>query len=261
MGLLSGKRALITGIASQRSIAYGIAAAMHREGAQLALTYQNDKLRSRVESMAEAWDALVLPCDVADDGAVEDLFTQLAAHWDGLDILVHSIGYAPADQLEGDYVSAVNRQGFQIALDISAYSFAALGKAARPLMQGRQGALLTLSYLGAERVLPNYNVMGVAKAALEANVRYMAASLGPEGTRVNAISAGPIRTLAASGVKNFRKMLAATAAATPLKDNVSIEQVGNSAVFLCSDWASGITGEVLHVDSGYHCVGGVALDE
>ena len=261
MTLLAGKRALITGIASQRSIAYGIAEAMQREGAELVLTYQNDKLKPRVEKMAEAWQALPLPCDVASDASIDQMYAQLAEHWDGFDILVHAIGYAPADQLEGDYVEAVHREGFATALDISAYSFSALAKGARPLMQERQGSLLTLSYLGAERVLPNYNVMGVAKAALEANVRYMAASLGGEGIRVNAISAGPIRTLAASGIKSFRKMMANNAAIAPLKSNVSLEQVGNSAVFLCSDWASGITGEVLHVDAGYHCVGYAELEE
>ncbi len=256
MGFLQGKRALITGIASQRSIATGIAEAMHREGAELVLTYQNEKLKSRVEDAAAEYGAkLVLPLDVADDAQIADCFAQLGNHWDGLDILVHCIAFAPREAIEGDFLDGITRENYHIAHDISAYSLAALGKAARPLMKGRNGAILTLSYLGAERALANYNTMGVAKASLEATVRYMAMSVGPEGTRVNAISAGPIRTLAASGVANFRKMLTQFEAVAPLRRTVTIEDVGNTAAFLCSDLARGITGEVTYVDSGYSIMG------
>ncbi|MGG6462698.1 enoyl-ACP reductase FabI [Solilutibacter silvestris] len=256
MGFLQGKRALITGIASQRSIATGIAEAMHREGAELVLTYQNEKLKSRVEDAAAEYGAkLVLPLDVADDGQINECFAQLGQHWDGLDILVHCIAFAPREAIEGDFLDGITRENYHIAHDISAYSLAALGKAARPLMKGRNGAILTLSYLGAERALANYNTMGVAKASLEATVRYMAMSVGPEGTRVNAISAGPIRTLAASGVANFRKMLTQFEAVAPLRRTVTIEDVGNTAAFLCSDLAKGITGEVTYVDSGYNIMG------
>ncbi|PNS08291.1 enoyl-ACP reductase FabI [Solilutibacter silvestris] len=256
MGFLQGKRALITGIASQRSIATGIAEAMHREGAELVLTYQNEKLKSRVEDAAAEYGAkLVLPLDVADDGQINECFAQLGQHWDGLDILVHCIAFAPREAIEGDFLDGITRENYHIAHDISAYSLAALGKAARPLMKGRNGAILTLSYLGAERALANYNTMGVAKASLEATVRYMAMSVGPEGTRVNAISAGPIRTLAASGVANFRKMLTAFEAVAPLRRAITIEDVGNTAAFLCSDLARGITGEITYVDSGYNIMG------
>ncbi len=256
MGFMQDKRALIVGVASNRSIAYGIAEAMGREGAELALTYQNDKLKERVEKLAEELGAkIVLPCDVASDEQIDALFDELGKHWDGLDCTVHSVAFAPREALEGSYLDSVTRENFRIAHDISSYSFAALAKAGRKLMAGRKGSLLTLSYLGAERVIPNYNVMGVAKASLEANVRYLAASLGPEGIRVNAISAGPIRTLAASGIANFREMLAKGEQAAPLRKNVTIEEVGNAAAFLCSDLASGITGEILYVDAGYNIVG------
>ncbi len=256
MGFLAGKKVLIVGIASKLSIATGIANAFHREGAEIALTYQNDKLKKRVEGFGEQWNSqLILPCDVADDTQIENVFTEIAKVWDGIDIIVHSVGYAPAHELDGDYVDVTTREGFQIAHDISSYSFVALAKASRSLMKGRNGALLTLTYLGSERTLPNYNVMGLAKASLEANVRYMASSLGPEGTRVNAISAGPIRTLAASGIKSFRKMLAENEKQTPLRRNVTIEEVGNAAAFLCSDLASGISGEVLFVDGGFNTTG------
>jgi len=259
MGILKNKRALIIGLASKRSIAYGIAEAFHREGAEIALTYQNDKLKRRVEKMAAEWDSnLTFPCDVSSDEQISDLFTQLKEHWDSFDILIHSVAFAPGALLEGDYLDNLTRDGFQIAHDISSYSFAALAKEAKPMMLERKGALLTLSYLGAERVVHNYNVMGVAKASLEANVRYMASSLGQDGIRVNAISAGPIRTLAASGIKDFRKMLDFNERATPLKQNVTIEQVGNTAAFLCSDWGSGITAEVLHVDGGFHSIAMIA---
>ncbi|MFV1973293.1 MAG: enoyl-ACP reductase [Thiohalobacterales bacterium] len=256
MGFLNGKRALIVGLASNRSIAWGIARAMHREGAELAFTYQNEKLGGRVEKFAAECDSsIVLPCDVGSDEEIEAVFTGLGKHWDGLDIIVHSVAFAPADQLAGDYLECVNREGFRIAHDISSYSFAALAKAGRPMMAGRNGALLTLSYLGAVQTVPNYNVMGVAKASLEANVRYLAQSLGPDGIRVNGISAGPIRTLAAAGISNFRKMLDKFAATAPLRRNVTIDDVGNAAAFLCSDLAAGITAEITYVDAGFSTVG------
>lgn len=256
MGFLKGKRALIVGLASTRSIAWGIAQAMKREGAELALTYQNEKLKDRVEKMAAELDTdITLPCDVASDAEIENVFSHLDDFWDHLDIIVHSVAYAPGNELEGDYLDAVTREGFRIAHEISSYSFVALAKAGRNMMEGRNGALLTLSYLGAERAMPNYNVMGLAKASLEANVRYMAQSLGPDNIRVNAISAGPIRTLAAAGISDFRKMLNMVEVNAPLRRNVTIEEVGNVSAFLCSDLASGITGDVVYVDSGYHIVG------
>ena len=260
MGFLSGKRALITGIASQRSIANGIAEAMHREGAELAFTYQNDKLKSRVEDAATRCGSdIVLPLDVADDAQIEALFTQLGQRWDRLDILVHAIAYAPREAIEGGFLDGLTRENFAVAHDISSYSLAALAKAARPMMQG-SGAILTLSYLGAERALANYNVMGVAKAALEASVRYLALNLGPEGTRVNAISAGPIKTLAAAGISNFRKMLGHVEAHAPLRRSVTIEDVGNVAAFLCSDLAAGVTGEITYVDAGYNILGMTGIE-
>ncbi len=256
MGFLAGKRALIVGLATERSIAHGIAGAMHREGAELAFTYQNDRLKDRVVEMAEGFGAkLVMPMDVASDAEIAAAFAQVAAHWGALDIIVHSVAFAPREQLAGTYLESVTREGFQVAHDISSYSLAALAKAGRPLMQGRAGAIITLSYLGAVRSIPNYNVMGLAKASLEANVRFLAADLGPENIRVNAISAGPIKTLAAAGVSGFRKMLGQVAAATPLRRNVTTDEVGNAAAFLCSDLASGITGEVLYVDAGFSHVG------
>ncbi|HOX70798.1 MAG TPA: enoyl-ACP reductase [Dokdonella sp.] len=256
MGFLQGKRALIIGIASTRSIAWGIAHAMHREGAQLAFTYQGEKLRSRVEDAASEFGSnIVLPLDVADDAQIEKVFADLGSHWDGFDILVHSVGFAPRETLQGQFLDNLTREGFAIAHDISSYSLAALAKAARPMMTGRNGAILTLSYLGAERALANYNVMGLAKASLEANVRYLAYNLGPEGTRVNAISAGPIKTLAASGVGNLRKMLEHVEHNSPLRRNVTPEEVGNAGAFLCSDLASGVTGEIMYVDCGYSTVG------
>ncbi|RFA30483.1 enoyl-[acyl-carrier-protein] reductase [Alkalilimnicola ehrlichii] len=256
MGFLKNKRALIVGVASNRSIAWGIAQAMHREGAELAFTYQTEKLKPRVEGFAKDLDSsIVLPLDVASDEQIENVFSELQKHWDGLDIIVHSVAFAPREELEGSYVDNVTRAGFAMAQDISSYSFVALAKHGRSMMKGRNGSLLTLSYLGAERTLPNYNTMGPAKASLEANVRYMAADLGAEGTRVNGISAGPIRTLAASGIGNFRKMLDYNAMAAPMRRNVTIEEVGNAGAFLCSDLASGITGEVVHVDGGFNIVG------
>ena len=253
MGFLTGKRALITGVASNRSIAWGVAKAMHAQGAELAFTYQNDRLQSRIEKFAAECDSnITVPCDVESDAAIEGAFTALGKHWDSLDILVHAIAFAPNEQLEGNYLDAVTREGFRVAHDISSYSFAAMAKAARPMMKDRNGAMLTLTYLGAVRSMPNYNVMGLAKASLEANTRYLAFALGPEGTRVNAISAGPIRTLAASGIGSFRKLLDYAAGGSPLKRNVTINEVGNAAAFMCSDLASGITGEILYVDGGFH---------
>ncbi|HJT97990.1 MAG TPA: enoyl-ACP reductase [Rhodanobacteraceae bacterium] len=260
MGFLHGKRALITGVLNHRSIAWGIANAMHREGAELAFTYVNDKLKSRVDEAAVAFGSnIVLPCDVTSDSDIENLFVQLGKHWDGLDILIHSIGFAPGDALTGQFLDGLTRQNFAIAHDISSYSLAALAKAARPMMKDRAGAILTLTYLGAERALSNYNVMGLAKASLEANVRYLAFNLGPEGTRVNAISAGPIKTLAAAGIQNFRKMLDHVEQNAPLRRSVTIDEVGNTAAFLCSDLASGITGEVTFVDAGYNILGMTGL--
>lgn len=256
MGFLANKNALVVGIANNRSIAYGIAQALHRQGANLAFTYQNERLQSRVEKAAEEMgSSIVLPCDVGSDASLEGLAEGLKKHWQHVDIVVHSVAYAPADQLAGDYVTSVTREGFQIAHDISSYSFVALAKTLLPMMKGRDAALLTLSYLGSEKAIPNYNVMGLAKASLEANIRYMAQSLGPLGIRVNGVSAGPVRTLAASGINDFRKMLEDNERIVPLRRNITLEDVGNTAAFLCSDLAAGITGEVVHVDSGFHCVG------
>ena len=262
MGFLTGKRALIVGLASNRSIAWGIAKAMQREGAELAFTYQNDKLRDRVEKMAaECGTEIIVPCDVSDDEQIDAVFDHLDDYWDHLDIIVHSVAFAPRTELEGDYLESVSREGFRVAHEISSYSFSALAKAGCRMMEGRDGALLTLSYYGAEKAMPNYNVMGLAKASLEANVRYMAQSLGPDGIRVNAISAGPIKTLAAAGISNFRKMLDLMERTSPLRKNVTIDEVGNAAAFLCSDLASGITGEITYVDAGYNTTGMPPLDD
>ncbi len=256
MGFLTGKKALITGVASERSIATGITEAFAREGAELAFTYQGDKLKPRVEDLAHSvGSTLVLPMDVTRDAEIDTVFAALKDAWGGIDIVIHSIGFAPRELLQGGYLESVTREGFALAHDISAYSFAALGKAARPLMQGRGASLLTLTYLGAMRAMPMYNVMGPAKASLEANVRFMAAELGAEGIRVNGISAGPIKTLAAAGIKGFRGMLGAAEKASALKRNVTIEEVGNTAAFLSSDLASGITGEIVYVDAGFNIMG------
>ncbi len=253
---MQGKRVLIVGLASNRSIAWGIAQAMYREGAEIAFTFQNEKLQSRVEKMAaECNSNITIECDVSSDAQIDNVFTQLGKHWDGLDCIVHSVAFAPRDALDGDFVNATTRENFRIAHDISSYSFTALAKAGREMMAGRHGSLLTLSYLGAERAIPNYNVMGVAKASLEANVRYMAVALGAEGTRVNAVSAGPIKTLASAGINNFKSMLSKAADTAPLKKNVTIEEVGNVSAFLCSDLASGVTGEITYVDGGYNIAG------
>lgn len=261
MGFLAGKRILLTGLLSNRSIAYGIAQACKREGAELAFTYVGDRFKDRVtEFAAEFGSELVFPCDVADDAQIEALFPSLKAHWPTLDGLVHSIGFAPREAIAGDFLDGMTRENFRIAHDISAYSFPALAKAALPMLS-ENAALLTLSYLGAEKTIPNYNTMGVAKAALEACVRYMASSVGPKGIRVNGISAGPIKTLAASGIKGFGKILDFVEQNAPLKRNVTIEQVGNAAAFLLSDLASGVTAEIMHVDSGFNAVVGGMIGE
>lgn len=262
MGFLEGKRALITGIASERSIASGIAEAMHRQGAQLALTYQNDKLKSRVEDAAKQWNnALVLPLDVADDEQITHCADMLRLHWDHCDIVIHAIAFAPRQALTGGFLDGLDRHGFQVAQEISAYSLAALTQAMRPLLSGHPSAVLTLTYLGSERALPNYNVMGVAKASLEATVRYLALDLGKEGIRVNAVSAGPIKTLAASGIGGFRKILGHVERYAPLRRTVTIDDVGNVAAFLCSDLANGITGEITYVDAGYNILGMTGIDD
>jgi enoyl-[acyl-carrier protein] reductase I len=255
MGFLQDKRALIVGLASSRSIAWGIAEVMRRQGAELAFTYQNDKVRERVETLAaECGSSIILPCDVSSDPQIEQVFERLDDYWSHLDIIVHSVAFAPRTELQGHFVDSVTREGFRVAHEISSYSFAALAKAGRSMMKGRRGALLTLSYLGAEKAVPHYNVMGLAKASLEANVRYLAQSLGAEGIRVNAISAGPLKTLAAAGITDFRKLLDYVGRGAPLHRNVTLEEVGNAAAFLCSDLASGITGEVVHVDCGFNIV-------
>ena len=256
MSFLTGKKALITGIASNRSIAWGIAVAMSEHGAELALTYQNDKLKSRVDKCAKQTNtSLLVACDVAVDGQIDELRNTVKDHWGGVDIVVHSIAFAPRDQLEGLYLDAVNREGFAIAHDISSYSFSAIARSFAPIMENRNGSILTLTYLGAERSMPGYNVMGLAKASLEANVRYCAQSLGMSGIRVNGISAGPIRTLAASGIRGMKTMIEHYEKIAPLGRSVTIEEVGNAAAFLCSDLASGITGEILYVDGGFSTVG------
>ena len=261
MGFLHDKRILITGLISDRSIAYGIAQACHREGATLAFTYQGEKIRERVVALASEFDsAIVLPCDVASDAEIEHLFVALGKEWDTLDGIVHAIAFVPKVALVGDYLEAVTREYFQIAHDISSYSFAALAKAGLPMMQGRNAAFLTLSYLGAVRSVPNYNVMGLAKASLESNVYYMAQSLGPKGIRVNAISAGPIKTLAASGIAGFNKILNRVEKNAPLRRNVTILEVGNTAAFLLSDLASGITGEITYVDAGFNTTMGADFE-
>jgi enoyl-[acyl-carrier protein] reductase I len=256
MGFLSGKRALIVGVATDRSIAWGIAQAMHREGAELAFSYQNERLQERVQPLAESLGSrLTLPLDVSADEDIERAFARLRETWEHLDIVIHAVANAPREALTGSFIDSTSREAFRAAHDISSYSLTALARAARPLMQGRAGALLTLSYLGAVRSIPNYNVMGLAKASLEANVRFLAADLGPLGIRVNGISAGPVKTLAAAGIAGFRRMLAQVAQVAPLRRNVTLEDVGNAAAFLCSDLAAGITGEIVYVDNGFSHVG------
>jgi enoyl-[acyl-carrier protein] reductase I len=255
MGFLTGKRALIVGVATDRSIAWGIAQAMHREGAELAFSYV-DKLTDRVEPLAHSLGSrLTMPMDVTVDEQIDSAFDLLKREWGQLDIVVHAVAYAPREAIAGSFVENTTREAFKIAHDVSSYSFTALAQRAHALMADRHGALLTLSYLGAIRSIPSYNVMGLAKASLEANVRFLAADLGPRGIRVNGISAGPIKTLAAAGIAGFRKMLNRVAEVAPLRRNVTLEDVGNAAAFLCSDLAAGITGEILYVDSGFSTVG------
>ena len=260
MGFLAGKKILITGLLSNRSIAYGIAQACYKQGAQLAFTYQNERFEGRVKDMAAEFEStLIFPLDVAEDAQIENLFVELGKQWDGLDGLVHAIAFAPREAIAGDFLEGLSREAFRTAHEISAYSFPALAKAALPMMQGREGAMLTLSYLGAIKMVPNYNTMGLAKASLEASVRYLAESVGPKGIRVNGISAGPIKTLAASGINGFGKILSAVAEAAPLRRNVSTEDVGNVAAFLLSDLARGVTSEITYVDAGYsNIVSGMA---
>jgi len=262
MGFLSGKKVLVTGLLSNRSIAYGIAKVARREGAELAFTYQNERFKDRVTEMAKELGAqVVLPCEVTSDAEINELFSNLKARWGELDGLVHAIAFAPREAIEGDFLSGITRGAFAMAHDISAYSFAALAKAALPLLR-KNASLLTLTYLGAERVVPNYNTMGLAKASLEAAVRYMAASLGPQGVRVNGISAGPIKTLAAAGIGGFGKILKFVEQNAPLRRNVTTEEVGNVAAFLLSDLASAVTGEIVHVDSGFsHVVAGIGAGD
>jgi enoyl-[acyl-carrier protein] reductase I len=256
MGFLASKRALIVGVATERSIAWGIAQAMHREGAELAFSYLNDKMKERVEPLAHSLGSrLTMPLDVTVDGQVDSAFELLKREWGALDVVVHAVAFAPREALTGTFVAATSREGFRVAHDVSSYSLTALARAAQPLMTGRAGALVTLTYLGAMRSIPGYNVMGLAKASLEANVRFLAADLGPAGIRVNGISAGPIKTLAAAGIPGFRKMLSRVAEVAPLRRNVTLEDVGNTAAFLCSDLAAGITGEIVYVDGGFSTVG------
>ena len=264
MGFMAGKRALIVGVASDRSIATGIAEAFAREGAELAFTYQTEKLKGRVAKLAERLGQdteRLFPCDVTSDEEIDAVFEGLSKHWDGFDILVHSVGFAPREQLEGGFTESITREGYRISHDISAYSLAALAKSARPMMLGRNAAILALTYNAAVQVVPNYNVMGLAKASLESCVRFLAADLGPDNIRVNAISAGAIKTLAAAGIGGFRKMLGYAESASPLKRTVTIEEVGNTAAFLCSDLASGITGETTFVDAGVNIMGMVFSED
>jgi enoyl-[acyl-carrier protein] reductase I len=263
MGFLAGKKILVTGLLSNRSIAYGIAKAARREGAELAFTYQNDRFKDRVTDMAaELGSTIALPCDVAADAEIAALFESLKKHWDALDGLVHAIAFAPREAIAGDFLDGLSRAAFGQAHEVSSYSFPALAKAALPMMRGRRGALVTLTYLGADRVVPNYNTMGLAKASLEAAVRYLAAGLGPQGIRVNGISAGPIKTLAAAGISGFGRILKFVEAHAPLRRNVTTDEVGNAAAFLLSDLASAITGEILYVDAGFsRVVPGIAAEE
>ncbi len=256
MSLLKDKKILLTGVLSNRSIAYGIAKACHREGAQLAFTYQNDRFLERIKGFAAEFDSdFVLPLDVSEDAQLQAMYETIKEKWGYLDGAVHSIGFAPREAIQGDFLEGLSREAFATALDISAYSYPAMAKALLPLLEGRQSSLLTLTYIGSQRVIPNYNTMGVAKAALEASTIYMANSLGPKGIRANAISAGPIKTLAASGIKNFSKLLGYMETTAPLRRTVTIEEVGNTAAFLLSDYASGITGDIVYVDAGFHAVG------
>lgn len=255
MGLLDGKKAVIFGIANEKSIAWAIAQAFRREGAELAVTYANETVAKRVIPLAESLGAsLVLPCDVRSDEDIRTVFAEIGEKWGGLDILIHSLAYANKDELKGSFLNTT-REGFSLALDISAYSLIAFMKEAAPLMRGRNGSVVALSYFGAQKVFPSYNVMGVAKAALEASVRYLAEAVGPEGTRVNAISAGPLKTLAAAGVGGFNQIAGHVAEKAPLRRNISQDEVAGAALYLCSSLASGVTGEIHFVDSGYNVIG------
>ena len=255
MGFLTGKRILVTGVISNRSIAYGIAKKCHEQGAQLAFTYVGERFHERIVEFAGEFDStIVMPCDVSEDAQIESAIVELGKHWDGLDGLVHAIGFSPREAISGEVLDGYSRESFRIAHDISAYSFAALVKAALPLLRGRNSSVITLTYLGAERVVPHYNTMGLAKASLEASVRYLAANLGPMGVRANGISAGPIKTLAASGVKDFTTIMKYVETHSPLRRNITIEDVGNVGAFLLSDLASGVTGEIVHVDGGFSAI-------
>lgn len=261
MGILAGKRALIVGVATDRSIAWGIAQSMHAQGAELAFSYANDKFRERVEPLAATLGSkLLMPLDVQSDEQIDAACERVRQEWGALDILVHAVAFAPREALTGGFTASTSREAFRIAHDVSSYSLTALARGTAPLMAGRAGAMLTLSYLGAVRSVPGYNVMGLAKASLEANVRFLAADLGPQNIRVNAISAGPIKTLAAAGIGGLRRMLSHVAQVAPLRRNVTITDVGNAAAFLCSDMAAAITGEILYVDNGFSSVG-MSLDE
>ena len=262
MSFLTGKNILIVGVANKHSIASGIAESMAENGANIALTYQNERLQKNVEKLGSNWGVeTFLACDVSRDEEIENTFEQLSKKWDGLDAVIHAVGFAPRDELDGDFMDVTSREGFSIAHDISSYSFIALAKGAKNMMKGRNGSLLTLSYLGSKMTLPNYNVMGLAKASLEASVRYLAVSAGKDGHRVNAISAGPVKTLAASGVKNFRKMLSYNANRAPLGRNITTKEVGDAATFLSSDMASGISGEILYVDAGFNITAMGSIEE
>lgn len=254
MGMLDGKKFLIFGVASKRSIAWGIAQSMHREGAELAFTYQNERLKDRVIDMAADCDSkLVFPCDVAEDAQIDSLVSDLKTTWGSFDGFIHAVAFAPREALDGDFLDSIDRESFRIAHDVSSYSFAAVAKAVRPILN-KGASLITLSYLGAVRAMPNYNVMGLAKASLEANTRFMANSLGPDGIRVNAISAGPIKTLAAAGIGDFKKLLGHVSDVAPMRENTTIEQVGDTAAFLASPMSGGITGQIIYVDGGYNVV-------
>ena len=262
MNLLKNKNILIVGVANKHSIASGIAQSMSSFGANLAFTYQNERLERRVQDLASEWGSeICLPCDVSNDKEIDNVFSELHKSWEGIDAIIHAVGFAPTEELNGNYVDVTTREGFKIAHDISSYSFVALAKASQEMMEGRKGSLTTLTYLGSQKTLPNYNVMGLAKASLEASVRYLAVSLGKKGHRVNAISAGPIKTLAASGVKDFRKMLTYNESRSPLGRNVTIEEVGNAASFLSSDLATGISGEIMYVDAGFNITAMGSIEE
>lgn len=255
MSLLNKKRILVTGIANRWSIAYGIACVLHREGAELAFTYHTDKLQHRVQNISKSFssDNIVLPCDVSNDESIERLFMLLKKKWEKFDGLIHSIAFAPTDQLQGNYIHNITRSGFDIAHSVSSYSFVAMAKACQDMLNVNS-SLVTLTYIGSTRVVPNYNVMGLAKASLEANTRYMANAMGLDQIRVNAISAGPIRTLASSGISNFKKMLSYYQKQAPMHRNITVEEIGNVAAFLCSDLSSGITGQIIYVDGGFNIV-------